>query len=261
MKFYATFATLSLCACVSSASAEEPADVTEVQEKEALSVSPDRPTFTFGASTVEAGHGQFEIGGEFSTSDGESQLAFPVLARVGVAESLELRIGLPSFIVPLSDAETDLGALQLSAKVAGEVTDSLSLGALPYFDIATNSGEETAFSQSTFGFFLLWGYGLSDMFGIAGTLGASVGPGSTDEAGPRELFYAASLAASVGLGPIGVTAEGFTVLGQFADPTVGGSLSAGYPILDTLIVDVYAGSSAQSGATNVFAGAGLTIAR
>lgn len=233
------------------------------EDAEKFVTVPDRPTFSAAASAVPAGHAQLEVGGEFSTTDGASQLAFPVLARIGIAQSFELRAGLPSFIVPLSDESgSTLGSLQLGAKVADAVTDQLSLGALPYLDIATGVADgETSFSQSTFGALMLWGFGLTDAVGIGGNLGVSVGPSSTDEAGPRELFYAASLTASVGLGDLGVTAEGFTVLGQYADATVGASLSAGYAVFDKLVVDVYAGSSAQSDATNIFAGAGVTIAR
>lgn len=222
----------------------------------------DRPTFSAAPWTVPGGHAQFEVGGEFATTDGASQLSFPVLARVGVTEGFELRAGLPSLIVPFSeDTPSDLGSLQLAAKVAGEVNESLSLGALPYLDIAANAEQGTAFSESTYGFALLWAFGFSDAFGIGGNLGAAVGPGSTDEAGPRELFYSASLTASAGFGDLGVTAEGFTVLGQYADATVGGSLSVGYALADKLVLDVYGGSSVQSELATVFAGVGVTFAR
>ena len=266
MKLQSLLVALSICAAAPVYAADDtPTEVEPVvanaAAKDVFRAVPDRPTFSAAATTVDAGHGQLEIGTEFATAAGASQLSFPVLARVGVAEFFELRLGLPSIVFPFGDAESELGALQLGAKVAGDVTQSLSLGALPYFDIAASSEGQRTFSQSTYGFLFLWGFGLTDSFGIGGNLGAAVGPGSTDEAGPRELFYAASLTASMSMGDLGLTLEGFTELGQFAEPNVGGSLSAGYAIFDTLIVDLYGGSSAQAGATNVFAGAGLSIAR
>ena len=235
----------------------------EAREAMAFQTVPDRPTFSAAAHTVEQGHAQLEVGGEFAASGELSTLSFPVLARIGIAESFELRAGLPSFIVPLSgDADPALGSLQLGAKVAGAVTEKLSLGALPYFDIATSvDDDQTSFSQSTYGALLLWGFSFSDSFGIGGNLGAAVGPSSDPRLGPRELFWAGSLTAGVAFGDLGVTAEGFTVAGEFDDATGGGSLSLSYALFEKLVLDAYGGGSVQGESTNVFGGLGATFAR
>lgn len=241
--------------------ADEPA-AEETDKRSPARATPDRPTFSAAADTVDAGHLQVEVGGEFTTTDGASTLAFPLLLRAGIAESFELRAGLPGVAFPLSDeAAPLLGAIQLGAKVAGAVTDELSLGAMPYFDIATDAGEQRAFSQSTYGARLLAGYAFSDAFAVGVNLGAAVGPASTDESGPRELYYDAALTAGVSLGALAITAEGFTIMGQYADTAVGGSLSGGYKLAEWLVVDVYAGSRVQSDLTTVFAGAGVTLAQ
>jgi len=61
----------------------------------------DRPDFTESASTVPAGGVQIESGVTFATDNDEGEVRDwtlgEVLVRVGLAESLELRIGVPNY--------------------------------------------------------------------------------------------------------------------------------------------------------------------
>ena len=250
--------------------AETETDETEVVEEVAtFRAVPDRPLYTAAPVTVAKGHGQLEVGGEFSTVDDTSQLAFPFLARVGLVDNLELRAGLPAVIVPLDeDTSSELGAIQVAAKVAGNVSRSFSLGALPYFDIAVSSGDETAFSQSTYGVKLLWGLDIVDAFGLNGNFGAAVGPSLEPGDGPRALSVSASLAALMHVGPLDVALEGFTYLVQDT-PVVGGRLAARFAIFDTFVVDLSGGTSSLTtplpglmpDGTTGFVALGLTVAR
>lgn len=241
---------------------ESEAQEDETPEAEAdpdvLVAVPDRPTFSAAAATVPGGHAQLEAGSEFASSGDAATLAFPVLVRLGLAPTFEVRAGLPAPIIPLSSgADTELGALQLGAKVAGQVTEALSLGAMPFFDIAAGSGEDPSFSRSSYGVMGLWGLGITRDLSIGGNLGVVAGPTAEEDAAPRELSYAASLALGYSFGALGLTLEGYTVQ---ADSAVGGSLSAGYAALEHLVIDLYAGAE-QGDSTTVFGGVGVTFAR
>ena len=89
----------------------------------------------------------------------------------------------------------------------------------------------------------------------------SIGPGSTADAGPRELFYGASLTAGLAVGAASLTAEGFATLGQFAPTTLGGSLSLGLPLGESVVADAYAGARASDQDAVPFAGVGVTVMR
>lgn len=251
--------------------AQDEPEVTNDDPKEEVvgfKAVPDRPLYGAAPVTVEKGHGQLEVGAEFSTVGDASQLAFPILARIGVADYFELRAGLPAVIVPLSDETSTVGAIQLGGKFGGEVSELLSIAALPYFDIAVGTGDETSFSQSTYGIRLLWELDFVDAFGLQGTFGAAVGPSLEPGDGPRALSVSASLAAVLDLGDLGVAAEGFTYL-VHDTPVVGGRVAVSYALFDTFVLDLSGGTSSLTeplpgllpdGVTG-FVGLGLTVAR
>ncbi len=229
------------------------------EESSGLVASPDRPTFSAGASTVPAGHAQLEAGVDVASAD-ETSLAIPILARLGVADAFELRAGLPAVVIPFSDAPTELGSLQLGAKVAGDVTDTLSLGAMPFYDIPSSTGDDSVFSQTTYGAMGLIGLGFGDL-GFFSNVGVSVGPSSSEES-PRELFYSASAGAGYNIAAgFAAGLEGYGVFGQYADPLLGGDVYVAYSILDNLAVDAYFATTNQSDTTTFIGGAGVTYLR
>ena len=126
-------------------------------------VSADRPTFSAAAATVDAGRGQLEIGGELAVDDAAS-ISLPALLRLGVAQSLEVRFGLPALIAVLDGGSVSLSGVQVGAKAADEVSEQLSLGAMPFVDIPLGQGESGTFSRSNFGFAGLWGFSIVEMF-------------------------------------------------------------------------------------------------
>lgn len=271
MERYAFLASLIIVSLASPAVAQEDAEAPEENKQgaksteneateDALVAVPDRPTFSAAAATVPAGHAQLEAGVDVASAD-ETSLAIPIVARLGLADSFELSAGLPAVVIPFSDAPTELGSLRIAGKVAGNVSDVLSLGAMPFYDIPSSVGEETVFSQSTYGAMGLIGANIGGDFGLFSNVGVSVGP-STNETNPREVFYAASAGAGWTITDgFGVSVEGFGVFGQFADPDLGGDLSVSYAILDNLVVDAYFATSAQGESTTFTGGAGVTYLR
>ena len=60
----------------------------------------DRPDFTESVSTIDMGHLQVESGYTYTENNIESSHLFPeLLARIGLAENFELRLGWPGYIL------------------------------------------------------------------------------------------------------------------------------------------------------------------
>lgn len=248
--------TSILVAALTLVSVEATAQMADTE----LTAVPDRPTFSYAPAVVPAGHAQLEAGLELGGADGESALAIPAVVRLGVSDSFELRAGLPAPAIPFGEGSSDLGPLQLAGKVAGSPNETVSIGVLPFVDIASSSGDSTIFAQSTYGFLGLWGLEFGDYW-IGGTLGPSVGPSTPDQLGPHELFYTVSLATGYGFGDFGVTVDGFSIFGQAADPTVGALLALNWAVTKTIIIDAYGGHGFTGDVSDYWFGAGATFAK
>ena len=82
------------------------------QEPEAGPLSTDRPTFSIGTGTVLPGRFQFELGYTYARSGETDEHGFgELLARLGIFDWLEGRVGLNSFVL-LKDPTADLDGLE-----------------------------------------------------------------------------------------------------------------------------------------------------
>ncbi len=222
--------------------------------------NPDRPTFFAAPATVPAGAGQLEIGAQFARQDDESRLEMPLMVRTGITEYFEFRAGLPTPSIGLREADSTLGALQFSAKVAGEVNDWLALGAMPFFDIATKSGDTTIFAQSDYGALGLLAISPGDLtIGVNG--GVTVGPSSDPDSELREFFYPLALAVSYGFGDFGVSVEGFGVLAEQKETALGTLLALSYRTSDTVVIDAFGATGFAGDLPDAWFGIGFTIAK
>ncbi len=222
-------------------------------------VSADRPSFSAGPGTVAKGHVQFELGADVGTTEEGAVLTAPQLfVRAGVNEVAELRLGVPSYSVGLGQEDPGFGTTEFSLKIGGDVTDSLSVGALPFvrfFDYE----EATPIGRYSAGFLGLFSFGLTDTIGTFSNIGLAVVPGSDGGANVWEL--AASLGGSLAIGDaFGLYLEGFLTQAD-ADPNVGANVGASYLVAPWLGLDAYAGAGLAGGVSDVFGGVGVSVLR
>jgi len=100
----------------------------------------DRPDFTESSSAVPARHLQFEVGSQFDSGEEPTEFS-PVkaLARYGVVDHFELRLGGTPLVAEVGDEGDDIRSLAdatLGAKVATGLTDRLRVGVIPWATVA-----------------------------------------------------------------------------------------------------------------------------
>ena len=238
------------------AETDEIAVETGTEPAEELLVSADRPSFSAGAGTVAAGHVQFELGADVATTDGGAVLTFPQLfIRAGVAENMELRLGVPSYSAGLGVDDPGAGATEFSLKIGGSIAEGLDLGALPYVRLS-NYGDGGG--DHSLGFLALVNYGLTDTVGMFSNVGLGVVPGTT---GTNVFELAASLGGSLALGDsFGIYIEAFLTQAD-DDPNAGVNAGASYLIAPWIGIDAYAGAGLSGSVSDVFGGLGVSILR
>ncbi|MCA9550902.1 MAG: transporter [Myxococcales bacterium] len=96
-----------------------------VAAAEGPTISADRPGFSYSAAVVPAGHWQLELGMQAQLAD-PTVFTAPVLsARLGLTESIELQLGLPSLTIG-PDGPDGLSNLALGLKVGDAPADWLA---------------------------------------------------------------------------------------------------------------------------------------
>ena len=83
-------------------------------------IEPDRPDVTNGAHLVGAGQFQIEVGGAYTRASRElTGFGSPVLARVGVSDWLEARVGADGWVARTerNDRQSGFGNVQTGAKL------------------------------------------------------------------------------------------------------------------------------------------------
>ncbi len=167
--------------------------VTATAEKP--SVATDRPSFGAAAYTIPEAMVQIEGGTDVALED-STAVTLPVLFfRIGVNEVLELQLGAPS--VTFVEGDDTLGTTRIAAKVAGGVSDDLSLGLLTAIDLPKADGG--LFGQAAFSATALADYSLTDMFGLSLNLGAAAVERNEPGEASRQIQQYASLAFGVSL--------------------------------------------------------------
>jgi len=226
----------------------------------------DRPGF--GESSSVVGHGTIQIETGFTleqTDSARRQVSAPqLLARVGVASRLELRVSADGFIeqsdrTPAGRTQThgrsdaEVGA---KVKLLDEARAGVDLAVLPYLSLPTASNGLGSAHYDP-GFKVAAARGLPRGFGLSGTLNAASASGDDRRAWGREI----SVSLDHGVGG-GVAAYG-EVDGAFAGADCGCSVDGGVtvPIGANGQFDVEFGRGVHGAAQKWFVGAGFVVRR
>jgi hypothetical protein len=221
----------------------------------------DRPDFTESAAVVPDGDWQVELGLEWSSqSDGQGLVLPLALLRYGLGAGFELRLGLPSvqFGWPKQAvATTDLSPIELGTKFVHVLSESASIGILPFVRLPLESEQYSSLGAGV-GVKLLWAVGLTDWLGLGGNFGlifAGLGAARPDR------LYQASVSLGFGLSDsLGLFLEAFTEIAEGQPESAPANLDGGltWLVLDLLQLDLSVGMDLRAAPEAVFGGLGLS---
>lgn len=202
----------------------------------------DRPDFTESASAVPPWRVQTELGVELDLAEEGHALALPaLLARVGVVDGVELRVGVPGVVVawPDGDADASAGELELGAKWVWDLGQGAAAGLLPFVRLPVE-GEAYDASGVSLGLTFVWSTELSDRLALGGNLGLTV-TGLGAEAVDVDHELVASLALGIGLTErLGTFVESYVdFVGDDVLPVVDTGLT--YLVTRRVQLDLYVG--------------------
>jgi hypothetical protein len=223
-----------------------------------LVVNPDRPSFSAGPGTIAKGHVQFELGVQADAIEGGTLLTFPTLvARAGISEVMELRLGVPSYSAGLGVDDPGVGTTEFGAKIGGSLTEQFDFAVLPFVRFF-NYGDATPIGENSLGFLTLMSYGLSDSFSMFSNVGLAVVPG---EDGPNVFELAATLGGSLSItDAFGLYVEAFLTQAD-ADPNSAINAGISYMFANWIMIDAYGGAGLSGNVSDVFGGVGVSILR
>jgi hypothetical protein len=226
----------------------------KVADDPPATISTDRPSFSAGSSTVPVARLQLEGGigfqylpGVLGDDGGYGVGSAPnLLARVGVVDFAELRLGVPSLSLPfgLDGAEASFGQVSAGAKVGAEVADSLSLGVLGSVGLAVDEGSNSG------AVFAIADVGVNDWLSLTANAGVTRYEGGFTE-------YAASALAAFGLSDeVGTYIEWYITSGV-VDPNHFADAGVTYLLAPSLQLDGYLGAQVAGG-ESYFGGVGVS---
>lgn len=237
----------------SPAFAQDGDQASSVQKDELVT---DRPDFTESSSTVPTGRLQLEAGlgyTYFDMLDGLHAVdGANLLARVGVADYAELRLGAPNILYSEIDAdltETNFGAASLGAKFATALTEQMRVGVIPFVEIDVDDADMGGGIIGTFA------YDVTDDLGLAVNAGLTGAESAADE---FDLEGSVSLAAAYGLtDKLGVFLESYVLLPEDdTDFFVDGGVT--YLVAPLVQIDAFVGTDVPD-ADAIFGGAGVSV--
>jgi hypothetical protein len=231
-------------------------------------ISTDRPGLGFGTSTVPAGAFQVELGlpavGLSSNGEADARLInFPGLLRVGITESLELRLGSTLFnastleVGGVEQTTDGFGAVEMGAKLgfsAGEGGPALAL--IPSVIVPVDedfSGNRAAYTLNG-----VAAWSLPAGFGLTTVAGLAINPDGEDDYATSHTLVGVlgrSLAERLG----GFVEAGLYPTPDAADPAyVGGGLT--YLLTDLVQLDAFADVGVSSdAASDLLFGVGASV--
>ena len=223
--------------------------------------SPDRPGFSTGPQTVQAGHLQFEAGYGFDydhRNDFQDHTAPEALLRLGAVEDLELRLSWVGHTWTRSsgnwtDDDNDLAAgLKLQLTHQQDLLPTVAVLGM----VSVPTGGRTVSSGSTDpSLGLLAAYTLPDGLNLFETV---VATSTTDSTSRRVLQVGAAAGAAFPItDKLGAYIEYFTIFGDRITPTH--NLDGGFTYLLTpnLQLDIEMGEGLNDRARDLFFGTGI----
>jgi hypothetical protein len=247
---------LLLLACLPTAGADP------AEESNALPLVTDRPDFTESSAVAPPGHVQMEMGVEFGNDDQGQSLSLPLLLlRYGMSDALELRLGVPSLISvwPSGGAQvSDVGSLELGAKVVFDLGAGFALGVLPFAALPIT--EENADTVGVdLGGKIVWAVDVLDGFSLGGNLGLIVsGVGCS----ASEQEYLASLSAGFALDDgWGLFVESWlsALHGDFEHPRWIADTGFTCRLIPTVQLDGYVGVNLLALPEDAYLGTGVSV--
>ncbi|MFP4597515.1 MAG: transporter [Persicimonas sp.] len=246
-------AALAVPSVASAQQAAETDRANDVQEDELVT---DRPSFTESSSTVPTGRLQLEAGlgyTYFDMLDGLHAFDGPnLLARVGLADFAELRLGAPNVLyTELGDdlTETNFGEASLGAKFATALADQIRVGVISFVEIGVDDADMGGGLIGTFA------------YDVTADLGVAVNAGLTGAQNPADEFDlegSVSLTAAYGItDKLGVFLESYVLIPEddtdfFVDTGVT------YLVAPLVQLDAFVGTDVPD-ADAIFGGAGISV--
>jgi hypothetical protein len=225
----------------------------------------DRPDFTESSLTIEPGRVQVETGYTFARlQDAKSHTLGEILVRIGLAEPLELRLGLNSFAVTSLPEQEDLTGFEdtfLGAKLhlcaaEGVRPDAGLLAGASLPTGAEDYGVEVLQPEAVLA--LAWD------LSAAVSLGSNIGFAYLEQESERFNQLAASVAVGWGFaGPWGVFLEWFGFVPESRDGPDAHFLDTGVTFLaaDDLQFDFRLGLGLNGRDPEYFTGVGIVVRR